>query len=71
MLNNIIQKDMIGIVISGQNELKVDYFLKHKDNKKCITLLQNLSLLSVDNIDSVYWKAKYGDSVSQERLTKY
>jgi hypothetical protein len=70
MLNNIIQKDIIGIAISGQNELKVDYFLKHKDNKKCITLLQNSSLLSVDNIHSVYWKAKYGDSVSQERLTK-
>lgn len=70
MLNNSIQKDIIGIAISGQDELKVDYFLKHREEKKCIILLQNSSLLSIDNIHSVYWKAKYGDSVSQERLTK-
>jgi hypothetical protein len=70
MLNNDIQKDIIGIAISGQKELKVDYFLKQKDDKKCLVLLHNSSLLEIDNIRRVYWKAKYGDSVSQEKLTK-
>ena len=70
MLNNDVQKDIIGIAISGQKELKVDYFLKQKDDKKCLVLLHNSSLLEIDNIHRVYWKAKYGDSVSQEKLTK-
>lgn len=69
---NEIREDIVGIAVSGQHKdrLKVDYFLKESGNDKCRVLMADSSLLSIDNIRREYWKAKYGESISQEELTK-
>ena len=72
MLENNITKDIIGIAVSGQkkDDLKVDYYIKYDDSNKCNELLLNSKLLSIKNIEKIYWKAKYGESISTEKLTK-
>lgn len=69
---NKITKDIIGIAVSGQkiDNLKVDYFLKINENKSIIHLLKDSSLLKLDNIHKLFWKKRYGESVSKENLIK-
>ena len=71
MLYNKIAKDVIGIAVSGQTKatLKVDYFLKEEEKKECRRLEVDGSLLSLENIEKIYWKNIYGESVSAETLT--
>lgn len=72
LLKNKITKDLIGIAVSGQksDELKVDYFLKINDSKECIQILKDSSLLTLKNIYNLYWKSRYGESVTKESLIK-
>lgn len=70
MLNNNVSKDIIGISISGQNieEIKVCTFLKEEDSR-LIKRMDIDSLLPLDNLDRVYRKIRFGDSISDESLT--
>lgn len=72
ILKNEITKDIIGIAISGQkeDELKVDYFLKIKDENKSTNILQSDSLLTLKNIYNLYWKNRYEESVTTDSLIK-
>jgi hypothetical protein len=72
MKNNNIKKDIIGIAVSGQTieSLKVDYFLKINDNKEVENIVKESSLLSLKNIANIYWKNRYGESVTSENLIK-
>lgn len=72
LLKNKITKDLIGIAVSGQksDELKVDYFLKINESKECIHILKDSSLLTLKNIYNLYWKSRYGESVTKESLIK-
>lgn len=72
MLKNNITKDIIGIAVSGQKleSLKVDYFLKINDEKAVKPILNESTLLTLKNIYNVYWKKRYGDSVTNENLIK-
>lgn len=72
MLKNNINKDIIGIAVSGQKleSLKVDYFLKVNDEKTVKPILNESTLLTLKNIYNVYWKKRYGDSVTNENLIK-
>lgn len=72
LTENNITKDLIGIAFSGQREgkIKADYFLKTLESDKCIHILKDGNLLSLKNIHHIYWKNRYGDSVTDENLTK-
>jgi len=72
MLKNTITKDIIGIAISGQEieSLKVNLFLKLNESNTCNQILENNSLLNLKNIYNIYWKKKYGETVSSENLKK-
>ena len=71
MLKNKITKDIIGIAISGQTNstLKVDYYLKINDKKECQRIDVDNNLLSLENIEKIYWRNRYGNSMSSEVLT--
>lgn len=71
---NSINKDIIGIAVSGQskNNLKLDYFIKHhdffdKNNNEIIEFekLRN-SLLSVNELKEEFFKNKYGSSEDED-----
>lgn len=70
MLNNNLTKDIIGISISGQNinDVKVCCFLKEEDVGS-IKQIDIDSLLPLDNLDRLYRKIRYGDSISDESLS--
>ncbi|MGV1021391.1 N-6 DNA methylase [Empedobacter falsenii] len=72
MLKNSITKDIIGIAISGQKleTLKVDYFLKISNENECKNILLKSKLLTLKNIQNIYWKNRYGDSITTENLIK-
>jgi len=72
MLKNNITKDIIGIAVSGQKleTLKVDYFLKINDEKTVRSILEDGKLLTLKNIYNIFWKKRYGDSVTNENLIK-
>jgi hypothetical protein len=72
MVKNNIDKDIIGIAVSGQNidSIKVDYFLKVEGEVPVKHILQKGDLLNLNNIRSLYWKKRYGDSVTTENLVK-
>lgn len=72
MLKNNVTKDIIGIAVSGQklDDLKVDYFLKINEENDCKHVLPESKLLTLKNIYNVYWKNRYGESVTNESLIK-
>lgn len=72
MENNNIQKDSIGIALSGQTSesLKVSYFVYEFITNKTTKLLVDSALLSLSNIGKIYSKFKYSDMYSNEFLTK-
>lgn len=72
ILKNNITKDVVGIAISGQtnDEIKVDYFLKLNGSNECNKLNIKNVLLDLENINQIYWKNKYGESISSEKLNK-
>lgn len=74
--NLIIDKDILGIAISGQNKdaLQVSYFsrfLKNESFEEIQELTSASQLLSLTNIEKIYHKKKYGDSVSDTALTSF
>lgn len=70
MDNNNIQKDIIGIAISGQTmkELKVSYFLKRQNQNIITEFSTNDVFLSLNDIDRLYRKEKYGEMTSADNL---
>ena len=72
LLKNNVTKDIIGIAVSGQksDELKVDYFLKTAEAKGCVQILKDSTLLTLKNIYNLYWKNRYGESITAESLIK-
>ena len=69
---NNVSKDIVGIAVSGQksDELKVDYFLKTTESKNCVQILECSTLLTLKNIYNLYWKNRYGESITSEGLIK-
>lgn len=72
MSKNKITKDIIGIAVSGQKKegIKVDYFLKINGTEKCLHILKDNTLLTLENILNVYWKNRYEPSITDENLIK-
>lgn len=72
MLKNEITKDILGIAISGQKigDIKVDIFLKVNETNTITNILSSENLITLKNIYNVYWKSRYGESVSNESLIK-
>ena len=70
MLNNNVQKDIIGIAVSGQTEkhLKVTYFFKPVDDTSIVEFTTQNVLLSLKDLDRMYRKEKYGEMTSTENL---
>ncbi len=70
LLKNTITKDIIGLAVSGQkkSKIRVDYFLKISDESKCIHIVEDSSLLTLKNIYNLYWRNRYGESVTTENL---
>lgn len=77
MKHNLIDdKDIIGIAISGQTKesVQVRYFcrlLKDDVFSKVETLTETEELLSLNNIEKIYTRKKYGDTISDEALTSF
>lgn len=69
--NNNINKDVIGIAISGQDisQLKVSYFYKLKNCDTISNFKVKDSLLSLESIGKKFLKHKNGDFISNEELT--
>ena len=77
MKHNLIDdKDIIGIAISGQTKesVQVRYFcrlLKDDVFSKVETLTDTEELLSLNNIEKIYTRKKYGDTISDAALTSF
>lgn len=72
LINNKIQKDVIGIAISGQSKenIKITYYLKCKKKGKneIKSFPQQDIFMSFDEIRKQYLKLKYGESITPEAL---
>ena len=72
IINNKIQKDIIGIAISGQTETNIQttYYLKLKKKGKAEIVIfpQENIFLTLDEIKKQYIKLKYGESITPEAL---
>lgn len=73
MLNNkILNKDIIGIAISGQDEsqIKVTYYYKLKDKPEIDSFKFKDILLSLEALEKKFYKHKCGEFISDEELVK-
>ena len=72
MQKNSIEKDILGIAISGQfmSEISVSYWLKLLDSKEIARLPSEDELFSLDSIQKVVRKYKYKEKISAESLIK-
>lgn len=72
MLKNEITKDILGIAISGQKigNIKVDFFLRFNETNSITKIHSSDNLITLKNIYNLYWKSRYGESVSNESLIK-
>lgn len=72
MLNNSINKDIIGIAISGQcqRDLRVTYYLNITDTRDCFEICNCDTLLTFENISKLYKKAKFKEITTEEHLCK-
>ena len=70
MDNNKINKDLIGIAVSGQdiNSLDVSYFYKIKDTNQVKRFNVKNVLLSIESLNREFLICKYGESISTENL---
>ena len=77
MEHNLIEgKDIIGIAISGQakDSIQIKYFcrlLKDDVLSQIDDLTDAEALLSLNNIEKIYTRKKYGDTISDEALTTF
>ena len=70
--NEINNKDIIGIAITGQNkeEIQIDYYIKL--NCGNIEEIEDKNyFLSLHSIEKIYRKKKYGESLTDEKLNLY
>lgn len=69
--NNTINKDLIGIAISGQDvsQIKVTYFYKLKDNHEIMSFKIKDTLLSLESLHKKFLKHKNGEFITNEELT--
>lgn len=73
MENNNIEKDIIGMAISGQTQetYQVTYFRKYFGDSKSSKLSDiDNKLLRISNIEKIYKKSKYTELTTDEHLTK-
>lgn len=72
MKNNKIDKDIIGIAVSGQDEsqIKVTYFYKLHDSSDIIPFKVKDTLLSLRLLEKKFNKHKYGEVISDEELVR-
>lgn len=71
MVNNNIDKDIIGIAISGQeiSQIKVTYFYKLKGTDEVIQFKVKDCLLSLDSLHKKFQRHKNGEFISNDELT--
>ena len=69
---NSINKDLIGIAVSGQtsDDLEVTYYLKYRDDSQIKEWFQDNKLFSLQSLNKKYHKSKYDEIISTEALTK-
>ena len=72
MEHNSIEKDIIGIAISGQTEedYKVTYYKKYFGDEKSSRLDIDDKLMTLSNINKIYKKTKYTELTTDEHLSK-
>lgn len=70
MLNNKINKDLIGIAVSGQieSQIKVTYYYKPKISNIIEQFKVKDTLLSLKSLEVKFNKHKYGETISDEEL---
>lgn len=68
MNNNIVNKDIIGIAISGQhlNQIKTTYYYKIRDSDEIGVIEVKDKLLSLENLDKAFNHKKHGDTITDE-----
>lgn len=72
MENNKINKDLIGIAVSGQDEsqIKVTYFYKLKESLDIEPFKVKDTLLPLKSLEKKFYKHKYGETISDEELIR-
>lgn len=72
MEHNLIEKDMLGIAVSGQTEedLQVTYYKKYYGDTKASLLDVDRVLMSVSTFEKIYKKSKKTETTTEEHLTK-
>lgn len=72
MENNKINKDLIGIAVSGQDEsqIKVTYFYKLQGSAEILTFKVRDTLLPLDVLERKFQRQKYGEIISDEELVR-
>lgn len=72
MTENSIEKDIIGIAISGQsnNSLKVNYFYKLESDKQINTLGSEDCLLDLDTLKIEFENKAFGSMISNQELNE-
>lgn len=72
MKYNKIDKDIIGIAVSGQDEsqVKVTYFYKLKNSSDIVIFKVKDTLLSLNSLEKKFNKYKYGETISDEELVR-
>ena len=72
MEHNKIDKDMLGIAVSGQTleDLQVSYFKKYYGDEKANALNVDKSLMSIENLKKIYKKSKFTETTTEEHLNK-
>lgn len=70
MANNKINKDLIGIAISGQDasQVKVSYFYKLKSTDQILPFKIKDSLISLESLHEKFLKHKNGEFISEDEL---
>lgn len=72
MEHNSIEKDIIGMAVSGQTEedYKVTYYKKYFGDEKSSRLDVDAKLMTLSNINKIYKKTKYTELTTDEHLSK-
>ena len=70
MTNNTVNKDLIGIAVSGQDisQIKVTYFYKLKGSDEILPFKIKDSLISLESLHEKFLKHKNGEFISNEEL---
>jgi len=69
---NKINKDLIGVAISGQDEsqINVTYFYKSQESSDIEPFKVKDTLLSLKSLERKFYKHKYGETISDEELLR-